>query len=241
MRHPFIRLYFGGALLADSPIGECTPKESGPNSAEQSEHWCRGQERNRAMAESSFARLFRGSQWAHMNPCRIYTSSPIEPPSKPILAPDVTLSKSSLMNSTQSSRPAHYGFKKDLPPTFHGKPLGPIMMRRQDGEFGQVEFVEAQQEAGWHEKLQELRRCMRDGIQVPGRVLNTSKHEGWLMGVGGFTAFLRSTEIPDGFRFSWQDTAQRRAYWVWIVSMSEGLNGRPHIHVSLKKPSIKSI
>lgn len=192
------------------------------------------------MAESSFARLFRRSQWAHMNPCRIYTASPVEPPSRPILSTSITPSSStsSLLSGSQSSRPAHYGFKKDLPTTFHGKPLGPIMMRRQDGDFGQAEFVDAQQEAGWHEKLSELRRCMWEGIQVPARVLNTSRLEGWVMGVAGFTAFLRASEIPDGFRFSWQDTAQRRAYWVWIVSVSEALNGRPHIHVSLKKPSV---
>lgn len=185
----------------------------------------------------SFSKLFRRSAWARFDPKhhRLYRPVGVAPPSKPVIEGPLA----GAITESGSSRPRHFGFKRDLPSAYFGKSLDTIQMLGLDGEFGHAKIRDADEQLKHYEILTELRRAASEGFRVPARLLNRHlKTEGYAMGIGGLVCLLPPGDLPDGYKFCYADIAHRRAYWVWIKSVDlEGPNSRPHVVVTFRKPA----
>lgn len=174
-------------------------------------------------AADNFSKLFRQSAWARFDSKlrRVYLPTPS--------GPDGTSS---------SSKPAHFGFKKDLPESFFGEKPTSVIMNNLDGDFGQSVFKHATEEAKIYNIVKELQIAMEGRHQVPARLLNRTKSDGFAIGIGGLIGKLSAEDIPDGYKFTFQDCIQRRAYWLWVKSIVvDGKNDRPFVTFTLKEPS----
>ncbi len=179
----------------------------------------------------SFASLFRRSNWARFDPSlnRIYKSSSLIPPSRPFNQP---------ASKIGSPRPLHFGFKRDLPASYYGRPLESVIIHDQDGEFGQCELSAPRRaQNNLYNVLTEAKEALQKKTQIPVRILNATSQNGWAVGIGGVVGLLAASDLPDGFRITRNDVLTRRAYWAWVREVrADGGNGRPVIHVTLKKP-----
>jgi hypothetical protein len=183
------------------------------------------------MSADSFSRLFRQSAWARFDSKlrRVYQPTSLEPPSNTAVV---------ARPSSVSSRPAHFGFKKDLPKSFFGENPASVIMKDLDGDFGESVFKIATEEAKIFKVVKELQVAMESRHRVPARLLNKTKHDGFAIGIGGLIGRLAAEDVPEGYRFTFQDCIQRRAYWMWVKTIVvEGKNQRPFVTFTLKEPA----
>lgn len=178
------------------------------------------------MSLDSFARLFRRSAWAKFNTAQVYTPVPVESMQKlPTFKP-------------ASDRPAHFGFKKDLPASYFGKRPHHVAMKDLDGDFGQAVFSHAGGQAHLHTVLKELQAAMESGARVPIRILNKTAGggEGFCVGFAGLVGYVPEEELPEGYRFSFNDMLHRRAYWAWVKGIeAEDRYGKPFVSFSFRR------
>lgn len=176
-------------------------------------------------AADSFSKLFRRSAWARFDPKlkRVYIPTPVIPSS----------------NTTNGARPDHFGFKKDLPESFFGEKPTAVVMQNLDGDFGQSVFKHASEEINIYKIVKELQTAMEARHRIPARLLNKTKSDGFAVGIGGLIGKLSAEDIPEGYKFTFQDCIQRRAYWMWVKSIVvDGKNDRPFITFTLKEPTV---
>jgi hypothetical protein len=182
------------------------------------------------MSANSFAKLFRKSSFARYDPSmlRVYKAPGCPPPSVPLTAQQ---------QNHPTVRPEHFGFKRDMPSSYHGGPLKTLSITRLDGDFGQpVIREESMTEHAFH-VVTEARQAMEAEKRIPARFLNQLRADGgFAMGIAGVVAWIGAADLPEGFKVTVSDINSRRAYWVYVKEATIDDKGRPLIRLSFRKP-----
>lgn len=200
--------------------------------------------------EQSFAKLFRHSKFARLDPAipRVYVASPLP-------SPALLLEQG---KEEVDSRPAFFGFKRDIHPTHYGQSLRYVQMCTLDGRYGLPRLRNGQDRVRLYRVMYELQRLagttsehsagiffsdfssrpplQAQGVRIPGRVLNTLSGGGYAIGIAGIVAELPNAEIPPLQHFTADDIVHHRTFYFYVRSAEMDPQGRPRVILSLRAP-----
>lgn len=199
--------------------------------------------------EQGFAKLFRHSKFARFDPAipRVYVASPLPPPA--LLGPS---------GEKIDSRPAFFGFKRDIHPVHYGQPLGYVQMCNLDGKYGLPQLRNGQDRVRLYRVMYELQRLagttsehsagiffsdfssrpplQAQGVRIPGRVLNPLSGGDYAIGIAGIVAELPNAEIPPLQHFTADDIVHHRTFYFYVRKAEMDAQGRPRVILSLRAP-----
>lgn len=199
-------------------------------------------------AENSFAKLFRHGKFARLDPAipRVYAASTLPPPA--LIRP----------GSEADSRPAFFGFKRDIQSTHYGRPLEYVQMNNLDAKYGLCRLRNGEDRVRLYRVMYELQRLagttsehsagiffsdfgsrpplQTQGLRIPGRVLNPLSGGGYAIGVAGIVAELPNAEIPPLQHFTADDIVQHRTFYFYVCKAEMDAQGRPQVMLSLRAP-----